>query len=223
MPRATLRGAFTLVELLVVVALVATLAAMLFPVFVQAKGAAKGTGCVGNLRSIGLGVGLYCSDNESRYPLAVDPSRRYSQVEPLRKDLPLLSSVLVPYVRARNSWRCPIDSGVPPLRPENDDQAAMIMLAGTSPSVFERYGSSYSYDDRLGTEGVTDPPTLYDPEARVEHGASEVPIVQDLSDQWHGTQADPKANVLFADGHLRVVGWPENAQSGAWSTPQARR
>jgi prepilin-type N-terminal cleavage/methylation domain-containing protein len=63
-----LRSAFTLIELLVVIAIIAILAAILFPVFAQAKEAAKKTACLSNLKNIGLAMNLYLSDSDDLYP-----------------------------------------------------------------------------------------------------------------------------------------------------------
>ncbi len=58
------RKAFTLIELLVVIAIIAILAAILFPVFAQAKSAAKNTTSVNNLKQIGVAATLYLGDND---------------------------------------------------------------------------------------------------------------------------------------------------------------
>ncbi|HWD38365.1 MAG TPA: prepilin-type N-terminal cleavage/methylation domain-containing protein, partial [Fimbriimonas sp.] len=62
------RKAFTLIELLVVIAIIAILAAILFPVFSQAKEAAKKTACLSNTKQLGLGVLMYAEDSDEVLP-----------------------------------------------------------------------------------------------------------------------------------------------------------
>ena len=61
---------FTLIELLVVIAIIAILAAILFPVFAQAREKARQSGCLSNLKQIGTAMQLYVDDNHERFPPA---------------------------------------------------------------------------------------------------------------------------------------------------------
>jgi prepilin-type N-terminal cleavage/methylation domain-containing protein len=64
-----MKRAFTLIELLVVIAIIAILAAILFPVFAQAKVAAKKTAAISNQKQISTGFLLYMGDYDDRYPM----------------------------------------------------------------------------------------------------------------------------------------------------------
>jgi prepilin-type N-terminal cleavage/methylation domain-containing protein/prepilin-type processing-associated H-X9-DG protein len=64
-----IKRAFTLIELLVVIAIIAILAAILFPVFAQAKASAKKSVCISNQKQIGLGIIMYGSDVDDTYPM----------------------------------------------------------------------------------------------------------------------------------------------------------
>lgn len=68
-----MKRGFTLIELLVVIAVIAILAAILFPVFAQAKRAAKKTGCLSHLKQIGTAMTLYQADFDDGYPNTGDP------------------------------------------------------------------------------------------------------------------------------------------------------
>src|SRR5579871_6046367 len=59
--------AFTLVEMLVVIAIIAILAAILFPVFAQARAAARKTMCVSNFRQIGTALLMYSGDWDEKF------------------------------------------------------------------------------------------------------------------------------------------------------------
>lgn len=62
-----MKKAFTLIELLVVIAIIAILAAILFPVFAQAKTAAKASADLSNLKQIGVSLQLYLADSDDVY------------------------------------------------------------------------------------------------------------------------------------------------------------
>jgi prepilin-type N-terminal cleavage/methylation domain-containing protein len=65
------RKAFTLIELLVVIAIIAILAAILFPVFAQAKESAKITVVISNTKQLGTAMVMYATDNDDIFPLAM--------------------------------------------------------------------------------------------------------------------------------------------------------
>jgi prepilin-type N-terminal cleavage/methylation domain-containing protein/prepilin-type processing-associated H-X9-DG protein len=62
------KGGFTLIELLVVIAIIAILAAILFPVFAQAREKARASACLSNQKQIGQALLQYAGDNDETYP-----------------------------------------------------------------------------------------------------------------------------------------------------------
>jgi len=68
------RAAFTLIELLVVIAIIAILAAILFPVFAQAKAAAKKTQSLSNIKQIALANLMYAGDTDDMFVVNGEPS-----------------------------------------------------------------------------------------------------------------------------------------------------
>src|SRR5688500_18700781 len=87
------RAGFTLIELLVVIAIIAILAAILFPVFAQAREAARKTSCLSNTKQLGLGWLMYSQDYDEAYAMTAycctpDGSQMYwiSRIEPYVKN-----------------------------------------------------------------------------------------------------------------------------------------
>ena len=64
----TNKNGFTLIELLVVIAIIAILAAILFPVFAQAREKARATQCLSNFKQVGTATMMYCADWDNTYP-----------------------------------------------------------------------------------------------------------------------------------------------------------
>ncbi|HWD37350.1 MAG TPA: prepilin-type N-terminal cleavage/methylation domain-containing protein [Fimbriimonas sp.] len=88
------RKAFTLIELLVVIAIIAILAAILFPVFAQAKAAAKRTADLSNVKNIALGMIMYGGD----YDDCVAPVMQGYWDQP-RYNLILWKDSVLPYIK----------------------------------------------------------------------------------------------------------------------------
>jgi prepilin-type N-terminal cleavage/methylation domain-containing protein len=62
------RGAFTLVELLIVIGIIAVLIGVLMPVLAKARAAANRTVCLSNIRQLGIGILMYCNENDGWFP-----------------------------------------------------------------------------------------------------------------------------------------------------------
>src|SRR4051812_7716570 len=101
------RNGFTLIELLVVIAIIPILAAILFPVFAQAREKARQTGCLSNLKQIGTGLMMYTQDYDEAYPCnwygglwpTMPNGRQYKWMD-----------ALYPYVKNEQVFTCPSDA-----------------------------------------------------------------------------------------------------------------
>ena len=132
-----MKRAFTLIELLVVIAIIAILAAILFPVFAQAKFAAKKTVDLSNAKQIGTAVKLYLGDNDDTMPIffaynsdpSIYPDNTHRGTEVL----------LLPYSKSKDIFRSPLDTGGPGL-------ASEVGAAKNAPSYWAAYGSSYRFN-----------------------------------------------------------------------------
>ena len=98
---------FTLIELLVVIAIIAILAAILFPVFAQARERARAISCISNLKQMGLGLAMYTQDYDETMPAA------FATVQAINgggtNTIPYDQQIL-PYIKNNQVFRCPSDS-----------------------------------------------------------------------------------------------------------------
>lgn len=112
--------AFTLIEVLVVIAVIAILAAILFPVFAKAREKARQTACLSNLRQLGMAIHQYIQDYDETVPNSTDgppgsgrqggwlyfssfPANRTAQAFDVRQ------GSLYPYVKNSQIYICPSD------------------------------------------------------------------------------------------------------------------
>lgn len=112
------RLAFTLIEVLVTIAIIAIVASILLPVLVSAKRAAKATVCISNLRQLAAAFVLYSDSHDGDLPPHPNDEVYLASFEPgqgiyglpTRSEQPrLLVESLDPYVKERSVWFCPED------------------------------------------------------------------------------------------------------------------
>lgn len=188
------RHAFTLIELLVVIAIIAILAAILFPVFAQARAKARQTACLSNLKQIGLAMLQYAQDYDETAPMqgalaaAANPGDQHYWSATLW--------ALFPYVKSNGVYHCP------------DDQS--------------QWGSSYLVNNNLyGPMSVYDAPSIS--VAFVDgmvYGQPDAWYPNRPGDFDYGLNGDYTvfcaagrlqarhvgnsiANIIFADGHVK--------------------
>jgi prepilin-type N-terminal cleavage/methylation domain-containing protein/prepilin-type processing-associated H-X9-DG protein len=94
------RSGFTLIELLVVIAIIAILAAILFPVFAQAREKARQASCLSNHKQLTLGMLMYTQDYDESFVGT-----------PLWDLAPSWPQRIEPYIKNVGVFRCPSDSG----------------------------------------------------------------------------------------------------------------
>ena len=167
--RSRARKAFTLVELLVVVSVLAVLIAILMPSLSKAREGAKRTACGGNLHAIGQGLNMYLIDSNDFLPVVAElPSYSVDEDNPR----PSIAQVLLPYIQKDAEGMARVDSANANIN-ENDNSSYLNRprpknvfqcpsdLPGrgtngkprpspnTGKSYYQSEGSSYEFNTRL--------------------------------------------------------------------------
>jgi prepilin-type N-terminal cleavage/methylation domain-containing protein/prepilin-type processing-associated H-X9-DG protein len=92
---------FTLIELLVVIAIIAILAAILFPVFAQAREKARAIACLSNCKQVGLGLNMYVQDYDETLPILFSCNSN-----PPDRNGTTAQLLIQPYVKNAGVWTC---------------------------------------------------------------------------------------------------------------------
>ena len=191
--------AFTLVELLTVIAIIAVLAALLFPVFASARGKAREITCVSNLRQIGMAIKMYTQDYDELYPWAVDPTDKmtpeiWDPFPAFKAQIPFMPYVheaLQTYVKSQELFHCPADTGY-----TVEDFTGVPLNA--TPSSYKRFLTSYNYRTEISFRHAS--------EASFQTPA-EFNVLMDAAGKWHGGLIFDHLRycTLHADGHSKSL------------------
>jgi general secretion pathway protein G len=207
------RRAFTLVEILVVIGVLALLAALLFPALATARARGRQVVCASHMRQLGQAISLYANDFE-RFPRGLDPADKFTpqiwQHFPngpqIMAETPLLTEVMASYVKDARLWQCASDTGF-----DVSDTTGLPLDA--RPTCYRRFGMSYFYRTEL---------MLREKASEDLPRPSQTHVLSDGSGSWHtglitNLRHERRYNILFADGHVKTV--TGEAFNELWSVP----
>lgn len=145
------RKGFTLIELLVVIAIISILAAILFPVFSQARERARLASCTSNLKQFMLGIMMYTQDYDENMPLAwkikgqtgvkitqTGEEGAGSRPQGLWNDI-------MPYVKSQQVFQCPNDLKFWGNKANNKAGGSAINVTRGKYTYYEALGQSYKF------------------------------------------------------------------------------
>ena len=119
---------FTLIELLVVIAIIAILAAILFPVFAQAREKARQTQCLSNFKNVGLAMIMYTSDNDDLY---VSMGGWKDKISPYIKNLDIYYCPFRPAIKSSGNWFLGQAVNLGSVRGVSDGVVGLVNYSGT--------------------------------------------------------------------------------------------
>jgi prepilin-type N-terminal cleavage/methylation domain-containing protein/prepilin-type processing-associated H-X9-DG protein len=199
-----MRRAFTLIELLVVIAIIAILAAILFPVFAQARSAAKKTACLSNTRQIGIGLSMYMTENDDQiffFAHAVDLSRTATTPYGATRENRWWNQIQ-PYIKSQDILKSPSDSLQKP-HPLEDGQSGRPLVKRSYVANRAAEGLNLSSVEEATDivvvtlkNGIYDD-SWYEPPKNLYNKSATTPPVLWLDGQGGGV------NNTFFDGHAK--------------------
>jgi len=218
------RKGFTLIELLVVIAIIAILAAILFPVFAQARQKALAITCVSNMNQLGLGLIMYQQDYDDNFcpPLAWMPVGNFDPVNsPMTWD-----RLIYPYTKSVQLITCPGDIYSTPTVTAMGTLKRSYTMPGSlgwcwfcgNGGIENNYscsnGGSFGCEFTVPVAAAQYPAItvmLYERDNYVGNGGWwNWYCVGDGTDEL-ALRHSGNANLLYADGHVHVVhGYPNN-------------
>jgi prepilin-type N-terminal cleavage/methylation domain-containing protein len=214
-------NAFTLVELLVVIAVIAILAALLFPAVRSAKGRAQRTACLNNLRQINLGVHMYSDDSGDASPspgsgaVSTNVVTLYSAYKGFMKSYVGLKGASSPQDKL---FSCPADTFYPNFVTTNSaPQWQYVRQSLHDQPSFDFSSYAFNGGDNItrmvGAVAVTRPGLGGVKLSSIKHPSRTV-LVAEASAlvpwSWHEPSssvyfADAKNMVSFVDGHVSYI------------------
>lgn len=206
-PRSTSRRAFTLVELLTVIAIIGVLAAIIIPVVGKMKASARQTECSSNLRQIGAGFLLYLGENRNLFPPVNDNGIWFMKLTPYLQKEETDSSKLA------EVFMCPTwkDSYTPSSATDwNRLGYGMSYVMVGSPSTGWPWSSGESVTYQVRASDIVNPTrTVLVAENGGWNWGTHSGNVDTYIAPSHGNararRHDASANYLFADGHVQKL------------------